>query len=78
MLINVSRAQLVAAWFLIVAVLFALTGVFSAKTSVSAGVLWLLVCLAPPAVLLLVWRAPTQTVAELLYAANQPDKDGRS
>ena len=78
MLINVSRAQLMAAWFAVVVVLFALSAVWGAKISVSTGVLWLLVCVAPPAVLLLVWRAPTQTVAELLYDANQPDKDGRS
>jgi hypothetical protein len=41
------------------------------------GVLWLLASVAPPAVMLLVWRAPTQTVAELLYDANHPNKDGR-
>jgi hypothetical protein len=78
MSINVSRAQLIAAWFAVVVMLFALSAVWGSKISASVGVLWLLVCLAPPVVLLLVWRAPTQTVAELLYAANQPDKDGRS
>jgi hypothetical protein len=77
MLKSVSRTQLIAAWFAIVVVLFAFSVVFGAETSVSAGVFWLLACLAPPAVMLLVWRAPTQTVAELLYDANHPDKDGR-
>ena len=77
MLKNVSRSQLIAAWFGVVVVLFALSVVWGAETSVSAGILWLLACLAPPAVMLLVWRAPTQTVAELLYDANHPDKDGR-
>jgi len=77
MLKNVTRTQLIAAWFAIVVVLFAFSVVLGAETSVSAGVLWLLACLAPPAVMLLVWRAPTQTIAELLYDANHPDKDGR-
>ena len=77
MLKNVSRTQLIAAWFAVVVVLFAVSVVWGATTSVSAGLLWLLACLVPPAVMLLVWRAPTQTVAELLYEANHPDKDGR-
>jgi hypothetical protein len=77
MLKSVTRTQLIAAWFAIVVVLFALSVVLGATTSVSAGVLWLLACLAPPAVMLLVWRAPTQTVAEVLYDATHPNKDGR-
>jgi|KBSSwiS6_1023812.scaffolds.fasta_scaffold10282_3 quinol-cytochrome oxidoreductase complex cytochrome b subunit len=77
MLKNVSRRQLVAAWFALVVVLFAVSVVWGAETSVSSAVLWLLACLAPPAVMLLVWRAPTQTVAELLYDANHPSKEGR-
>jgi hypothetical protein len=78
MLKNISRLQLIAAWFVLIVVLFALTVFWGAQPSVSAGAFWLLACLGPPAVLLLVWRAPTQTVAELLYDANHPDKDGRS
>ena len=77
MLKNVSRRQLVAAWFALVVVLFAVSVVWGAETSVSSAVLWLLACLAPPAVMLLVWRAPTQTVAALLYDANHPSKEGR-
>jgi hypothetical protein len=76
MLKNISRPKLIAAWFAVIVVLFALTVVWGAVPTVSAGAFWLLVCLGPPAVLLLVWRAPTQTVAELLYDANHADKDG--
>jgi hypothetical protein len=72
MLKNISRPQLIAAWFAVIVVLFALTVIWGAVPSVSAGAFWLLACLSPPAVLLLVWRAPTQTVAELLYDANPP------
>jgi hypothetical protein len=77
MLKNISRLQLIAAWFALIVVLFALTVFWGAQPSVSVGAFWLLVCLGPPAVLLVVWRAPTQTMAELLYDANDPDKDGR-
>jgi hypothetical protein len=78
MLKTVSRVQLVAAWFAAIVVLFALSVVLGASISVGASELWVLACLGPPAVMLLVWRAPTQTVAELLYDANHPKKDGRS
>ena len=77
MLKNFSRPQLIAAWVALMVVLFSLTVVRGAKPSVGAGAFWLLACLGPPAVMLLVWRPPTQTVAELLYDANHPDKDGR-
>jgi hypothetical protein len=66
-----------AAWVALIVVLFSLTLVWGAKPSVSAGAFWLLACLGPPAVMLLVWRPPTQNVAELLYDGNHPDKDGR-
>jgi hypothetical protein len=77
MLKNVSRVQLVAAWIGVVAVSFALSVVWGAQTTVSSAELWLLSCLAPPAVMLFVWRAPTQTVAELLFDATHPNKEGR-
>ena len=78
MLKNVSRAQLTAAWVALVGALFALGVIWGIETSIGSAELWLLACLAPPAVLLLVWRAPTQTVAELLYDATHPNQDGRS
>ena len=78
MLKNVSRLQVVAAWIGVVAVLFALSVLLGAKTSVGSAELWLVACLAPPVVMLLVWRAPTQTIAEVLFDATHPNKkDGR-
>ena len=46
MLKNVSRLQLVAAWVGVVVVLFALSVMWGAPTSVGAAELWLLACLA--------------------------------
>jgi hypothetical protein len=77
MLKNISRVQLAAAWVGVVVALFALSVSAGARTSVGSAEFWLLACLAPPAVMLLVWRPPTQTVAELLYDATHPGKDGR-
>ena len=74
---NVSRVKLAASWFATIVVLFAMSVVLGADLSTGATELWLLACLAPPMVMLFVWRAPTPTVAELLYAVNQPDKAGR-
>jgi hypothetical protein len=77
MLMNVSRPKLAASWFAAIVVLFAVSVVLGANVSVGTSELWLVACFAPPIVMLFVWRAPTQTVAELLYTVNHPDRDGR-
>ena len=78
MLNNLSRARLVGTWFAAVAVVFACSVIAGAPMTVGALELWLVVCLVPPAVMLLVWRgAPPETVAELLYAVNRPLDEGR-
>jgi hypothetical protein len=77
MLKNASRSRIVAAWCGVVVALFAVSVFWGATTSVASAELWLLACLAPPAVMLLVWRAPTQTVAELLYDTTHPNTDVR-
>ena len=77
MLKHVSRPQRIAAWIAIVVVLFTLSVVWGAETSVGRAELWLLMCLAPPSVMLLVWRPPTQTVAEVLFDATHPTTDAR-
>ena len=77
MLKNVSRLRLALSWFAAIAVLFAVSVVLGANVSLGTSEVWLLACFAPPVVMLFVWRAPTQTVAELLYAVNHPDRDGR-
>ena len=75
MLNNISRARLVAGWFAAVVVVFACSVVGGAAMTVGAGALWLFMCLVPPAVMLLVW--PAAPMAGLLYAVNDPIKEGR-
>ena len=65
MLHNISRARLAGAWLAAV-VMFACSIVAGAVMTTSAGELWLLACLVPPSVMLLVWpAAPAVTVVEL-------------
>jgi hypothetical protein len=72
-MLNLSRGQWAGVWCGAVLVLSA--GAVAAGVGITFGniVLVLLACLAPPAVMLLVWRGPPpQTVAELLHDANAP------
>lgn len=76
---NISRLRLVGAWcFLMLAI-----GAYSvfAGAGITFGNLGLLLvaCVAPPAVMLMVWGggSPPATVAELLHAVNRPSKDNR-
>jgi len=72
-MLNLSREQWAGVWCAAVLVLSA--GAVVAGVGITPGnvVLVLLACLAPPAVMLLIWRGPPpQTVAELLYDANAP------
>jgi hypothetical protein len=79
MLNNISRARLVGAWFASVVVVFAFSVVGGAAMTLGAGELWLMACLMPPAIMLLVWpRPPAVTVAELLYDVNNPVKEGQA
>jgi hypothetical protein len=73
-----SRTQWVGGWCSAVAVVAAASVVGGVAMTVNAAELWLVACLAPPAVMLLVWRgAPPATVAELLHHVNRPSKDSR-
>jgi hypothetical protein len=79
MLTNVSRARLVGAWFAAVVVIGALGVVVGAPLTISNGELFVLTCLLPPSVMLLVWRgAPPARFGEVLYAVNHSSKDAPS
>ena len=74
---SISRAQLVGAWLMAVAILTAWGVVLNLDVTLSSGILLVATSLVPPAVLLLVWRgAPPFTVAELLHSVDT-SKEGR-
>ena len=78
MLNNISRVRLASTWIALVVVAFACSVVGGAAVTMSAGELWFIACVAPPTAMLLVWRgAPAMTVAELLYAVDNPATDAR-
>jgi len=70
----VTRRILGSAWvvaLVAVAGILALSGV---PITAGTSALWLAACVAPPAVMLMVWRgAPPPTMAEILYAADRRD-----
>jgi hypothetical protein len=63
-------------WCAAVTALATISMVWGIALTPNSSVLWLVACLVPPAVMLLVWRGPPPlTVAELLYAVDQPSKN---
>ena len=71
---SITRGTVVSLWLAALVVLAAV-GIFAGVAmTLDNGALWLVACLAPPSVMLMVWRgAPPPTVAEILYAADRKD-----
>jgi hypothetical protein len=75
MLTNVSRTQWIGAWVAGVVAMMAVGIAAGASLTISAGELWLVAGIVPPAVMWLLWRgAPPLTVAEVLYTVNGQPK----
>jgi hypothetical protein len=70
---SIDRRVVVIAVWLAFLVAVAGAGVLSGVSiTFGTGVLWLAACVAPPAVMLIVWRgSPPQTVAEILHAVDR-------
>jgi hypothetical protein len=61
-----------------VAVLAACSVVLGLSVTASAAVIWLVACVVPPGVMLMVWpSAPPLTIAELLHSVDAPSRAGR-
>jgi hypothetical protein len=75
---HLLRTWLVGVWVATAAVVGAGSVVLGAGITLGNAALWLVFCLAPPAVMLLVWRGPPPaTVAELLHAVDGPSKEDK-
>jgi hypothetical protein len=78
MLTEVSRVRLVGVWCAAVLVIGACGVVLGMPITLGYAGLLLVLCVVPPAVMLLVWGGPRQqTVAEMLYSVDTPPKDAR-
>ena len=77
-MVNISRKKWAVAWCVAVIAAGAGAVAFGAGLTIGNGVLFLAVCVVPPTIMMLVWRPPPSTVAQLLYDVNaRPRSDTR-
>jgi hypothetical protein len=71
------RSRLAGIWVFSVVVLAASSVVLGLSVTASTALLWLVACVVPPGVMLMVWpSAPPLTVAELLHSVDVPSRAG--
>jgi hypothetical protein len=71
------RSRLAGIWVLSVIVLAAFSVVLGLSATVSTALLWLVACVVPPGVMLMVWPgAPPLTVAQLLHSVDASSTAG--
>jgi hypothetical protein len=79
MLRNISRGQVVGAWVAAVIVLIACSVVAGAVITVGLAELWVIACLVPPGIVLLLWHGDRPlSAAQLIDAVDRPSRGGRS
>jgi hypothetical protein len=65
-------------WVFSVALLAASSVVLGLSVTASTAVLWLVACVVPPGVMLMVWPStPPLTIAEVLHSVDAPSRAGR-
>lgn len=71
---SITRNTVIGAWLAALA-LIAVAGTLSGVSiTFGSSALWFVVCVVPPAILLMVWRgAPPPTVAEILHSVDRRD-----
>ena len=71
---SMTRGTVVVVWLAALAAVAGAGVLSGVAITMDTGTLWLLACLVPPAVMLMVWRgAPPPTVAEILHAVDRRD-----
>jgi hypothetical protein len=74
MFTSTNRRTVIGFWFAALVAVAGVGALSGVPMTMSTGALWLVACVVPPAVMLMVWRgAPPPTVAEILHAANRRD-----
>jgi hypothetical protein len=68
---DMTRAKLIRIWFAVIAVAVVIAVALGARITVSNAAVLLALCLAPPAIVLLLWPAYSPTVAEVLHDTDQ-------
>jgi len=68
MFTSINRHTVIGAWTAILTAVAGVGALSGMSITMDGTVLWLLACVVPPAVMLMLWHeAPAQTVAEILH-----------
>lgn len=69
---STRRNLIIGIWFALLVAVAAVAALAGAPVTAGTSALWLVACVAPPSVMLAVWRgAPPLTVAEVLHAVDR-------
>ena len=68
---EMTRTRLIQLWFGVVGVAALIAFAMGASITVSNAAVLAAVCLVPPTIVMLLWRAQPQTVAEVLHDADR-------
>jgi len=67
-----NRRAVIGVWFGVLAAVAGAGALSGGSITFGTGALWLFACVAPPAVMLMVWRGvPSPTVAQVRYTVDR-------
>jgi len=67
MLQDMTRSSVIRLWFGAVLLVVVAGMAYGAAVTIGTGALLLALCLVPPAIILMLWRVPPRTIAEVLH-----------
>jgi hypothetical protein len=69
---SLNRRAVIGVWFGVLAAVAGAGALSGGSIALGTGALWLFACVAPPAVMLMLWRsAPSPTVAQVRYTVDR-------
>ena len=69
---SLNRRAVIGVWFGVLAAVAGAGALSGGSITLGTGALWLFACVAPPAVMLMVWRgASSPTVAQVRYTVDR-------
>ena len=74
MLRSINRRTVIGVWLSVLLAAAGAGALSGVSITIGINALWLVACVVPPAVMLMVWRgAPPPTMAEILHAVDRRD-----
>jgi hypothetical protein len=68
---NMTRSRAIQVWFAAMLLVVVAGIAYGAALTIGTGALLLALCVVPPAIVVMVWRDPPNTVAEVLHDAER-------